>query len=490
MTSNPHLTQAETEPDIVSAALAERIADQIEFSIEDPGISVRAALNQQVLEVTLSEGNTAVSPTALISSVRDIRKTGQLNFIKTLRIYWQEKGGEQPLRAEDFPIADSQESEAAEDSALSTETAESGKTPWQTLGKLSASIAAAASDLGKTVADTAVTIGGTLGAAASDVGKAVADTAVTIGGTLGVAADRASDFFSKVTEFATNSPVLANAIDSVDLVKAQTALTKLIEQYPEETPQQIAHRLMVEKSIYSGSMGLACSILPGAAVAALAVDLGSVMALQAEMVYQIAGAYGLDLKAPERKPEVLAIFSIGMGGVHAIELGAGLLRGAPVVGSAIGASANAAITYAIGHAACRFYEQQDSQMWGEENLAAAIEESDKYLEEVLSQEAIAAEILVRLILGAHPHKSREEVAAELAFLNFTAASVAAIAAHSDSEALIDTLLQQLDEDFALPVLVNSLKIAQIHGTTPETTLVVTSLVDKFNIDLTQLPLNP
>ncbi|GAB4281556.1 MAG: hypothetical protein Fur0025_10160 [Oscillatoriaceae cyanobacterium] len=484
------MTQAETEPDIVSAALAESITDQIEFSIQDPGISLRGALNQQVLEVTLEEGNTAVSPATLITSVRDLRKTGKLNFIKTLRIYWREQGEETPPRAEDFSIADLPDSAAEEESASLAETEESGKSPWQALGKLSASIAEAASDVGKVVADTAVTIGGTLGAAASDVGKAVADTAVTIGGTLGAAADRASDFFSKVTEFATNSPVLANAINSVDVVKAQTALAKLIEQYPEDNPQQIAHRLMVEKSIYSGSMGLACSILPGAAVGALAMDLGSVMVLQAEMVYQIAGAYGLDLKAPERKQEVLAIFSIGMGGVHAIELGAGLLRGTPVVGSAIGASANAAITYAIGHAACRFYEQQDSQMWGEENLAAAIEESDKYLEEVLSQEAIAAEILVRLIFATHPHKSREEVGAELASLNFTAASVTAISAHSDSPEPLDSLLQQLDEDFALPVLVNCLKIAQIHGTTPETTLVVASLVDKFNIDLTALPLNP
>ena len=123
-------------------------------------------------------------------------------------------------------------------------------------------------------------------------------------------------------------------------------------------------------------------------------------------------------------------------------------------------------------------------------MAAALEESDKYLEGVLSQEAIAAEILVRLILGDHPHKSREEVATELASLNFTAASMEAISAHSDSQAPLDTLLQQLDADFALPVLVNCLKIAQIYGTTPETTLVVTSLVDKFNIDLTQLPLNP
>uniref|UniRef100_A0A7C3VSD1 DUF697 domain-containing protein n=1 Tax=Planktothricoides sp. SpSt-374 TaxID=2282167 RepID=A0A7C3VSD1_9CYAN len=527
MTSQPHLTPDATEHDRLTAALAETITNYLQSSLQHPAISVSAAINQQVLEITLTPGNTAVSPTTLITSVRDLCKTLQLNFIKTLRIYWQEKAGEAPSRREEFSLTEAQGNAASS----TTETEAAGNNPWQMLGKLSASVAAATSNagkavsdtamaiggnltaatsnagkavsdtamniggnltaatshVGKAVSDTAMTIGGNLTAATSHAGKAVSDTAMNIGGTLGAAAGSAGDFLSQVTDLALNSPILSRAMDSVDLVNAETALKKLIEQYPTETPRQIAHRLMVEKSIYSGGIGLATSILPGVALATLALDMVAVATLQAEMVYQIAGAYGMDLMAPNRKREVLAIFGIGMGGVHAIELGARLWRTAPMVGGAIGASANAAMTYALGHAACSFYEQQDGQMWGQENLAAAQEESEKYLEAALNQEAIAAEILVRLILVAHPHKSGEEVAAELASLNFTAASMAAIAAHSDSQAPLDTLLQQLDADFALPVLVNCLKIAQIHGSTPETTIVVASLVRKFNIDLTQLP---
>ena len=505
MTSQPHLTPDATEHDRLTAALAETITNYLQSSLQHPAISVSAAINQQVLEITLTPGNTAVSPTTLITSVRDLCKTLQLNFIKTLRIYWQEKAGEAPSRREEFSLTEAQGNAASS----TTETEAAGNNPWQMLGKLSASVAAATSNAGKAVSDTAMAIGGNLTAATSNAGKAVSDTAMNIGGnltaatshagkavsdtamniggTLGAAAGSAGDFLSQVTDLALNSPILSRAMDSVDLVNAETALKKLIEQYPTETPRQIAHRLMVEKSIYSGGIGLATSILPGVALATLALDMVAVATLQAEMVYQIAGAYGMDLMAPNRKREVLAIFGIGMGGVHAIELGARLWRTAPMVGGAIGASANAAMTYALGHAACSFYEQQDGQMWGQENLAAAQEESEKYLEAALNQEAIAAEILVRLILVAHPHKSGEEVAAELASLNFTAASMAAIAAHSDSQAPLDTLLQQLDADFALPVLVNCLKIAQIHGSTPETTIVVASLVRKFNIDLTQLP---
>ncbi|WP_199246458.1 DUF697 domain-containing protein [[Phormidium] sp. ETS-05] len=527
MTSKAHFNPDGTESDRVAAALAEKISNYLQSSIQHPGISVSAAIDRQVLEVTLSAGNTAVSPNTLITSVRDLCKNLQLNFIKTLRIYWQEKGGKAPAQVAEFPL-----SEAQGNAALSTpETQATGNNPWQMLAMLSASVAAATSHAGKAVTDTALTIGGNLTAATSHAGKAVTDTALTIGGnltaatsnagkavtdtalaigdnltvatshagkavtdtamviggTLGVAADNAGDFLGKVTDFAVNIPFVSDAIAKVNLVNAETALKKLQEQYPTETPQEIAHRLMVEKSMYSGGIGLATSILPGVALATLALDMAAVATLQAEMVYQIAGAYGLDLKAPERQREVLAIFGVGMGGSRAIKVGSRLLRTAPLVGAAIGASANAAMTYALGHAACRFYEAQDGQMWGQKNLAAAQEESEKYLAGVLNQEAIAAEILVRLILAAHPHKSREEVAAELASLNFTAASVAAISAHTDSPPPLDTLMQQLDEDFALPVLVNCLKIAQIHGTTPETTLVVASLVRKFNVDLSALP---
>ncbi|GAB4281550.1 MAG: hypothetical protein Fur0025_10150 [Oscillatoriaceae cyanobacterium] len=483
MTSKAHFNPDATESDRVAAALAQKISNYLQSSIQHPGISLSAAIDRQVLEVTLSAGNTAVSPNTLITSVRDLCKNLQLNFIKTWRIYWQEKGGKAPALVAEFSLT-----EAEGNVALSIpETEATENNPWQMLGMLSASVAAATSNAGKAVTDTALAIGGNLTAATSNAGKAVADTALAIGGTLGAAADSTGEFLGKVADFVANSPILSRAIESVDLVNAETALKKLQQQYPTETPQEIAHRLMVEKSMYSGSIGLATSILPGIALATLALDMAVVATLQAEMVYQIAGAYGLDLKAPERKREVLAIFGVGIGGVHGIKVGSRLLRTAPLVGAAIGATANAALTYAVGHAACRFYEQQDGQMWGEENLAAAQKESEKYLEGVLSQEAIAAEILVRLILAVHPHKSREEVAAELASLNFTAASVAAISAHADSPAPLDTLVQQLNEDFALPVLVNCLKIAQIHGTTPETTLVVASLVRKFNVDLTALP---
>jgi uncharacterized protein (DUF697 family) len=157
---------------------------------------------------------------------------------------------------------------------------------------------------------------------------------------------------------------LVRLIDQVDLVKAETVVRRLQQQYPNEQPSEIAHRLMVDKALLAGGTGFASSLVPGAAVALLAVDFTATLLLQAEMVYQIACAYGLDLQDPVRKGEILAIFGLSLGSSQILNMGvnyaakAGLsvLQNVPVAGAVIGASTNAVMLYALGYGACRFYE--------------------------------------------------------------------------------------------------------------------------------------
>ena len=108
---------------------------------------------------------------------------------------------------------------------------------------------------------------------------------------------------------------LIGASDSVNLEKAEAAVKKLQQEHPNESPEQIAHRIMVEKATRAGGIGLATSFVPGIALALLAIDLAATTQLQAEMVHQIAAAYGLSLKDPARKGEVLTIFGLGLGEV-------------------------------------------------------------------------------------------------------------------------------------------------------------------------------
>ncbi|MGB7272738.1 MAG: hypothetical protein WBC69_05535 [Geitlerinemataceae cyanobacterium] len=141
----------------------------------------------------------------------------------------------------------------------------------------------------------------------------------------------------------------------VNTANARKVVLDLQIQYPTETPSQIAHRLMVNKAIQAGGIGLATNILPPIAAALFAVDLATVVRLQAEMVYEIAAAYGLDLEDPARRGEVIALFGLSLGS-GTLKTGLSFLEIIPGFGAILGASTNAVMLYTLGYVTCRFYE--------------------------------------------------------------------------------------------------------------------------------------
>lgn len=335
-------------------------------------------------------------------------------------------------------------------------------------------------------------------------GKAIADIALGVGeAATGQAHDLVSDVTRGAGEAVTsvtdnwlvrrltrflNLDWLLGATDSVDLASSEAAVRKLQQEYPNESSSQIAHRIMVEKATYAGGIGLASSVLPGIALALLAVDLAATTRLQAQMVYQIAAAYGLDLKDPARKGEVLGIFGLGLGGSRALKAaGLGLLRNVPFAGAVIGASSNAAMLYSLGYAACRFYEAKlnsPTEVTSKETIAALKQDSEKYLKTAIAQEAVMDQILVHMILASHPEKSWKEILPELKALNLSPNSLDAIAKNIKSPQPLDTLLVQLNRDFAVPLLAQCYRIVQQDNVkTPEEARVIDAIATKFNIDL-------
>lgn len=245
---------------------------------------------------------------------------------------------------------------------------------------------------------------------------------------------------------------------------------------------------MVDKATRAGGIGLASSILPGAALALLAVDLAATMQLQAEMVYQIAAAYGLELQDPARKGEVLGIFGLGLGGGKLMRAaGLGLLRNIPFAGAVIGASSNSAMLYSLGYAACRFYEAKQKSpaaVTTEETLADLKKQSENYLETAIAQQAVMDQILVHMILASHPEKSWKEILPDVKALNLSPTSLKAIAASIKSPQPLDALLDQLNRDFAVPLLAQCYRIALADGfKTAEETRVIEAIANKFDIDL-------
>ncbi|MEH1779305.1 MAG: EcsC family protein [Nostoc sp.] len=284
---------------------------------------------------------------------------------------------------------------------------------------------------------------------------------------------------------------LIGAASVVDLEKAEAAVNKLKQKYPNESPSQIAHRIMVEKATQAATVGLATSILPGIAVALLAIDLTATTKLQSEMLYQIASVYGLDLKDPARKGEVLAIFGLALGGERLLKAaGLGLLRNVPLAGAVIGASSNATMIYSLGYAACRFYEtklDESTSLTSPQTLATLKAESEKYLESAIAQQAIMDQILVHIILASHPEKTWQEILPELQTLNLSPTSLDAIAQNIKSPKPLDVLLNQLNRDFAIPLLAQCYKIAQFDNqTTPGEQEIIEAIANKFDIDTNKI----
>ena len=348
---------------------------------------------------------------------------------------------------------------------------------------------------------------------AAQTGKAVVETATkqthhlieqaTLGA--GQAVTRVSDnwLLRKVSGFL-NLGWLVGAADSVDLEKATKAVRKLQQQHPNESPIQIAHRIMVEQSIYAGGVGFVTSLVPGEALALLAVDLATTTRIQTEMVYQIAAAYGLDLKDPARKGEVLAIFGLTFGGSRAIKAGLGLLRTVPVAGAVIGASANATMLYSLGYAACRFYEAKLNASTTETAKMAEVKEaSENYLSVAIAQQAVMDQILVHMILASHPEKSWSEILPCLQALsyevpnggnqissfalNLSPESLEVIATNIKSPQPLEPLLNQLNRDFAFPLLAQCYRIAQLDGVMkPAQQRVIEAIATKFDIDVNSI----
>ena len=361
--------------------------------------------------------------------------------------------------------------------------------------------------VGGTITDTALGLGVTVGGSALEAGSTVVSTVASVGE---VAAKQTHKIIEQATETAgnvvshlsdnwlihrlagvVNLNWLVGASDSVNLVKAEAAVKHLKQKHPQDSPTQLAHQIMMDKAVKAGGIGLTTSIVPGAAAALLAVDLAATTELQSEMVYQIASIYGLDLQDPARKGEVLAIFGLGLGGGRLLKTaGLRLLRNIPFAGAVIGASANATMIFSLGYAACRFYETKldaSKSLTSEETIAKLQEQSENYLEKAIAQEAVMDQILVHMILASHPEQNWSEIQPQLEVLNLSSTSIEAIEQNIKSPQPLDTLLNQLNRDFAAPLLAQCYRIAKLDKTT--TTIeekIINAIKNKFDIDVNSI----
>ena len=339
------------------------------------------------------------------------------------------------------------------------------------------------------------------------------DAREVIGGVVGKARDKAADAGTSITrrtypllagftEFAGNTvePLAKNAtlrrvakhfklehffdaIAKVDTDKAQKYVLDLKKQHPTETPRQLAHRLMMQKAAYAGGVGLATKLSPLSVLPLFAVDLAATTLIQAELVYQIAAAYDLDLQDPARKGELLAVFGCVLGTSRAVKAGLTVLEFAPIAGAVIGASSNAVMIYALGHAAARFYEEKLHLQISPASIERVKQENAAFLLDATAQETIADQILVHLLIAGHPEANLEQLRTVVEAANLSPASKQAIGTNLSSLPPLDSLLKQLQPDFAVYLLSQCHQIAQMDGTlTPQEKETLQKIAHHFKID--------
>ncbi|HBB35213.1 MAG TPA: hypothetical protein DDZ80_13645 [Cyanobacteria bacterium UBA8803] len=150
--------------------------------------------------------------------------------------------------------------------------------------------------------------------------------------------------------------LLLTALGQVDVGKAQSEVDQLRRLYPLEAPDRLAQRIISDAALKAGGIGLATNFVPPLALTLFGIEVAAITALQAEMVYRIAAAYGFSLTDPTRRGEVLAIFGLSVGGSGALKSGLSVVEVLPVIGPVVGASSNAALIYSLGYITCQFYE--------------------------------------------------------------------------------------------------------------------------------------
>ena len=364
-------------------------------------------------------------------------------------------------------------------------------------GDLASAIGGAAATSGHFVADSAVNAYGAVGEIAGSVGARTRETVDERAMPLLVGlTERAGN----ITEAITNhSPLrrVAKAFNleqwldissHVDLEKAAQTVANLKKEFPAESNRQIARRLITQKALYAGGVGLSTSLL-GLAIPMLALDMAATSLLQAELVLQIAAVYGLDLDDPARKGEMLAVFGCVLGGskagkaglevfrnselaakgLNAItkvpveKIGLGVLRNVPLMGTVIGATANATMIYALGNAACSFYEKRLNIGANDEAMKLVKRDTQLYLETSTTRKQIAEQILLHIVLAGRPASDKAELLAALRGMDFSDASIETIANGLDSPKSLEELLPQLDGEFADYVMVQARVIALADG---------------------------
>ena len=249
---------------------------------------------------------------------------------------------------------------------------------------------------------------------------------------------------------------LMTFLGKVDTAKIRATVDQMRSQYPDATPNEIAHRLIVRKTWEAERLGLATNIIPPIAALFLGIELIATTKLKGELVYEIAATYNLDPEDPARRGEVLAIFGLSLG-ADVFKTGLTVVEIIPGIGALVGASTNAAMLYVLGQTACRFYQGKISNR---EDLLMP-EETDRDWQKAVNQCQIMDRILAHMVKVSYPDEDWAEILPNVK--QISPSSMAVIAENLNQPQDITLLLKELTSEFAPLTLKRCYDIAMSNG---------------------------
>lgn len=190
--------------------------------------------------------------------------------------------------------------------------------------------------------------------------------------------DADTDAWNSLTEWI-NSSML-----DLDLDAAKNSAITLKKFHSTEDPLSAARTLIVLKSLQAAAVDLTRSIPHAEEVISslTEVELSTLAKLCTEMVYQIAVIYNMDFRISEQQAEILTVFGLALIGERAIEAGIGWLKRGNLTSIMLSASAKALMIYAVGHAACIYYQNKSLE------LAKLRNASQNYLKGITNESAV------------------------------------------------------------------------------------------------------
>ncbi|GCL35538.1 hypothetical protein SR1949_06340 [Sphaerospermopsis reniformis] len=201
---------------------------------------------------------------------------------------------------------------------------------------------------------------------------------------------------------------IAESICDINFTAASKSVTRLITRVGHKTPREIAHRLIIHKSLQAAGLELigdvvatVNNILDG--LGAEGIDLPEIAKLGAEMVYQIGQIYGFNIDDREREEEALYMFGFIFLGEKIINLGIDWLKLGYINNKLLKVGSKALMIYGLGHLACFYYEYKAefefSLIPPHDLLKKLRQERDNYFPDDLSEATVKQKLIVEISIA-------------------------------------------------------------------------------------------